>query len=38
MQHVCFGKPKPTNVDEWDRLVQRRDARVLEEWRAKQGQ
>lgn len=37
VQHVCFGKPKATNVDEWDRLVARRDERILEEWRQKQG-
>ena len=31
MQHAFYGKPKPTNVDEWDRLIARRDQRILEE-------
>ena len=38
VHHIFNGKPKATNVDEWDRLVAARDARVLEEWRQKQQQ
>jgi hypothetical protein len=27
VQHACYGKPKPTGVDEWDRLLKARDER-----------
>ena len=32
VHHAFYGKPKPINVDEWDRLVAARDSRVLEQW------
>lgn len=38
MQHAFYGKPKATGVDDWDRLVAARDARILEEWQQKNKQ
>jgi len=38
VQHVFYGKPKGTGLDEWDRLVAARDARLLQEWQRKAGQ
>ncbi|PSC74373.1 NADH dehydrogenase [ubiquinone] 1 alpha subcomplex subunit 1 [Micractinium conductrix] len=37
VHHLFNGKPKATGVDEWDRLVAARDAKLLEQWRQKQG-
>jgi hypothetical protein len=37
VQHAFYGKPKATNVDEWDRLVAARDARLTQQWQQKQG-
>ena len=36
--HYLFnGKPKLVNADEFDKLVEKRDKRVLEEWKKKGG-
>ena len=37
VQHAFYGKPKATNVDEWDRRVAARDARLAQQWQQKQG-
>lgn len=36
VQQLVYGKPKPIGADEWDRLVETRDRRVLQEWQQKQ--
>lgn len=28
VHHLFYGKPKPTSVDDWDRLMFRRDAEM----------
>ncbi|EFN51766.1 hypothetical protein CHLNCDRAFT_139713 [Chlorella variabilis] len=33
VQQAFYGKPKATDVDEWDRLVKARDERLVEEWK-----
>lgn len=29
---LMYGKPKLTGADAWDRMVQKRDKRLMEEW------
>lgn len=32
VQHLFYGKPKLVGADDFDRIVEKRDARILEEW------
>lgn len=33
VHHLFYGKPKLINADEWDRLVAKRDERLVEDWK-----
>lgn len=34
VQHLFYGKPKLIGADDFDRLVEKRDKRLLDRWQA----